>query len=96
MTIPQKPAESSTSTTKTPVATSSAAPDDEYYNDDDEDSSEELENEKIDPLAIKKLLAQHAVSEPKHPIHQLPTLTQSHILFRATPLNRTFRPLTSS
>lgn len=55
---------SSTSTAKTPVATSSAAPDDEYYNDDDEESSEELENEKIDPLAIQKLLAQHAVSEP--------------------------------
>ncbi|XP_062699338.1 uncharacterized protein LOC109424268 isoform X2 [Aedes albopictus] len=67
VTIPQKPAESSTSTTKTPVATSSAAPDDEYYNDDDEDSSEELENEKIDPLAIKKLLAQHAKSTEAAP-----------------------------
>lgn len=35
------------------------APDDEYYNDDD---SEELDNEKIDPLAIEKVLAKNAVS----------------------------------
>ncbi|XP_062544333.1 uncharacterized protein LOC134211470 isoform X2 [Armigeres subalbatus] len=60
---PKKYTASSTSTSKTPVKTSSAAPDDEYYNDDDEDSSDELENEKIDPLAINKLLAQNASTE---------------------------------
>lgn len=59
---PKNKIESSASTSKTPVATSSAAPDDEYYNDDDEDDSSELENEKIDPLAINKLLIQYAKS----------------------------------
>lgn len=58
----QKPTTTSSTTASAPVSVSStAAPDDEYYNDDDdEDSSEELENEKIDPLAIPKLLAQNA------------------------------------
>ncbi|XP_055625653.1 uncharacterized protein LOC129768201 isoform X2 [Toxorhynchites rutilus septentrionalis] len=48
----------SSTTARAPSASSTAAPDDEYYNDDDEDSIE-LESEKIDPLAIDKLLAQN-------------------------------------
>lgn len=60
---PKKPATpkasvSTTSTTTTTTTTSTTvAPDDEYYNDDD---SEELENEKIDPLAVEKVLAKNA------------------------------------
>lgn len=83
--MPQKPAESSTSTTKAPVATSSAAPDDEYYNDDDEDSSEELENEKIDPLAIKKLLEKHAKSTEAAPKASSTTAAPSSSKLKSSP-----------
>lgn len=65
---PKKPTTTSSTPATAPVSVSStAAPDDEYYNDDDEDSSEELENEKIDPLAIPKLLAEHAKSTEAAP-----------------------------
>lgn len=42
---------------KTSTSSTTFAPDDEYYNDDIEESGE-LEDEKIDPLAIHKLLEQ--------------------------------------
>ncbi|EAT44960.1 AAEL003720-PA, partial [Aedes aegypti] len=90
---PEKSTVSSTSTAKTPVATSSAAPDDEYYNDDDEESSEELENEKIDPLAIQKLLAQHAVTTTKAS-STAATSTTSKSKPSATPKSSTAKPAT--
>lgn len=63
----QKPTTSSTTATAPVSVSSTAAPDEEYYNDNDEDSSEELENEKIDPLAIQKLLAKNAKSTEAAP-----------------------------
>ncbi|XP_021699346.1 uncharacterized protein LOC5578857 isoform X1 [Aedes aegypti] len=93
---PEKSTVSSTSTAKTPVATSSAAPDDEYYNDDDEESSEELENEKIDPLAIQKLLAQHAKSTEAttKASSTAATSTTSKSKPSATPKSSTAKPAT--
>ncbi|XP_053685250.1 uncharacterized protein LOC128734881 isoform X2 [Sabethes cyaneus] len=54
--ISEKPKTSTASTAKISDHSSTPAPDDEYYNDDDEDS-EELDDEKIDPLAVPKMLA---------------------------------------
>lgn len=62
---PKKPATSS-STAKVQSSSTTAMPDDDYYNDDDEDS-EELEDEKIDPLAIKKLLVKYTPKSTEAP-----------------------------
>uniref|UniRef100_A0A1Q3FM54 Putative gp150 protein n=1 Tax=Culex tarsalis TaxID=7177 RepID=A0A1Q3FM54_CULTA len=61
---PKAATSTSTTTTTTSTTTTTVAPDDEYYNDDD---SEELENEKIDPLAIEKVLAKNAPKSTEAP-----------------------------
>lgn len=53
-----------TSTSTSTTTTTTVAPDDEYYNDDD---SEESEDEKIDPLAIEKVLAKFATKSTEAP-----------------------------
>ncbi|XP_055603114.1 uncharacterized protein LOC129751558 isoform X2 [Uranotaenia lowii] len=45
--------------TSTIATSTTTVADDEYYNDDDEEDSQELSNEKIDPLAIEKMLAKN-------------------------------------
>ncbi|XP_058466869.1 uncharacterized protein LOC131439631 isoform X2 [Malaya genurostris] len=62
---PKKPT-SNTSTMKSTGSSSTTASDSEYYNDDDDDS-EELEDEKIDPLAIEKMLAKHSPKTTEAP-----------------------------
>ncbi|XP_058830335.1 uncharacterized protein LOC131689333 isoform X2 [Topomyia yanbarensis] len=64
--VKPKKSTTSTSTLKTASASSTAAPDDEYYNDDDDDSAE-LEDEKIDPLAIQKMLAKNTPKSTEAP-----------------------------
>ncbi|XP_055530557.1 uncharacterized protein LOC129721700 isoform X3 [Wyeomyia smithii] len=73
--IPKKP-KTTTSTAKASDYSSTSAPEDEYYNDDDEDS-DELDDEKIDPLAVPKMLAKFTPSSTKAPKTSTPVKTSA-------------------